>query len=135
MAPTVLVAVNNDKQPAHTQAERVIQLRRELPASWDNVSVAAWAGLTVTFCREHGAGLIIRGVRNGSDLGHEYQLVARNQDMGITTLLLPANPGLAAISSTLLRGIAAGGNLPDFPGSNDSRRPPGPGSAGQPGFS
>jgi pantetheine-phosphate adenylyltransferase len=82
--------------------------------------------LTVTFCRQHGAGLIIRGVRNGSDLCHEYQLAAMNQDMGITTLLLPANPGLAAVSSTLLRGIAAGGNLPDFPGSNDSRRPSGP---------
>jgi pantetheine-phosphate adenylyltransferase len=99
----VLVAVNSDKQPARAQPERVIQLRRELPASWDNVSVTGWAGLTVAFCREHGADVIIRGVRNGSDLGHEYQL--------------------AAVSSTLMRGIADGGNQPDYPGSNDSRRP------------
>jgi pantetheine-phosphate adenylyltransferase len=40
---TVLVTVNGDKQPATTQSERAIQLRRELPANWDNVSVAAWA--------------------------------------------------------------------------------------------
>ena len=51
---TVLVAVNGDKQPATTQSERVIRLRRELPADWDNLSVTAWAGLTVEFCRRHG---------------------------------------------------------------------------------
>jgi pantetheine-phosphate adenylyltransferase len=122
---TVLVAVNGEKQPVRAQEERVIQLRRTLSASWDNVSVRGWAGLTAAFCREHGAGVIIRGVRDGSDLRHEYQLAAMNQEMGITTLLLPANPGLAGVSSTLMRGIAAGGNLPDYPGSNDSRRPPG----------
>jgi pantetheine-phosphate adenylyltransferase len=71
---TVLVAVNDDKQPATTQAERAIQVRRDLPANWDNVSATAWAGLTVAFCRQHGADVIIRGVRNGSDLRHEYRL-------------------------------------------------------------
>ena len=108
---TVLVAVNGDKHPASTQSERVIQLRRELPADWDSVSVAAWAGLTVAFCRQHGAGVIIRGVRNRSDLLREYQLAAMNEAMGVTTLLLPARPGLAAVSSTVLRGFGS-----DWPG-------------------
>jgi len=103
---TVLVAVNGDKQPATTQSERAIQLRRELPANWDNVSVAAWAGLTVEFCRQHGADVIIRGARNGSDLRREYQLAAMNETLGITTLLLPAKPRLAAMSSTILRGLS-----------------------------
>jgi pantetheine-phosphate adenylyltransferase len=101
---TVLVAVNSGKQPSGTPPGRAIALRRELPAGWDNVSVAAWAGLTAEFCRQHGAGVIIRGVRNGSDRLHEHQLAAVNQAMGITTLLLPAQPGLAAVSSTVLRG-------------------------------
>ena len=60
----MLVAVNSDKQPASSEPERAAQLRRELPADWDNVSVAAWAGLTVAFCQAHGASVIIRGVRN-----------------------------------------------------------------------
>jgi pantetheine-phosphate adenylyltransferase len=77
------------------------------------VSVAAWAGLTVEFCRQHGADVIIRGVRNGSDLRHEYQLAAMNEALGITTLLLPASPKLAAVSSTVLRGrMTASGALP-----------------------
>jgi pantetheine-phosphate adenylyltransferase len=79
---TVLVAVNADKQPASTPSERAIRLRRELPATWDNVSVAASAGLTVEFCRQHDADVIIRGVRNGSDLRYEYQLAAMNEDLG-----------------------------------------------------
>ena len=65
---TVLVAVNGYKQPSGTPSDRAVRLRRQLPADWDNVSVAAWAGLTVAFCRQHGAGVIIRGVRNRSDL-------------------------------------------------------------------
>jgi pantetheine-phosphate adenylyltransferase len=121
---TVLVAVNGDKQPSGTPSDRAVRLRRQLPADWDNVSVAAWAGLTVAFCRQHGAGVIIRGVRNRSDFLHEYQLAAMNEAMndamnaaaneamGVTTLLLPAQPGLAAVSSTLLRGLGA------FPGAH-----------------
>lgn len=103
---TVLVAVNADKQTGSSESERAIQLRRELPAGWDNVAVTAWGGLTVAFCRQHGADVIIRGVRNQSDLLHEYQLAIMNEAMGITTLLLPAQPGLAAVSSTVLRGVA-----------------------------
>ena len=103
---TVLVAVNGDKQPATTQSERAVQLRRELPANWVNVSVTAWAGLTVEFCRQHGADVVIRGVRNRSDLPQEYQLAATNEALGITTLLLPADPRLAAVSSTILRGLS-----------------------------
>ena len=60
---TVLVAVNAEKQPATAPSERATRLRRELPANWDNVSVTTWAGLTVAFCRDHGANVIIRGVR------------------------------------------------------------------------
>jgi pantetheine-phosphate adenylyltransferase len=103
---TVLVAVNADKQPASTPSERAIRLRRELPATWGNVSVTAWAGLTVEFCLQHDAEVIIRGVRNGSDLRHEYQLAVANEDLGITTLLLPATPRLTAMSSTVLRGLS-----------------------------
>jgi pantetheine-phosphate adenylyltransferase len=102
---TVLVAVNADKQPGSTRSERAVELRRKLPANWDNVSVTAWAGLTVAFCHQHGASVIIRGVRNRSDFRHEYQLAAMNEALGITTLLLPAKPGLAAMSSTVLRGV------------------------------
>jgi pantetheine-phosphate adenylyltransferase len=49
--------------------------------------------------------VIICGVRNRSGLRHEYQRAAMNQALGITTLLLPAKPELAAMLSTVLRGL------------------------------
>jgi pantetheine-phosphate adenylyltransferase len=100
---TVLVAVNEDKQPVAALEQRAREVRRELPADWGNVGVAAWAGLTVVFCREHRAGVIVRGIRNQADLRHEYQLAAMNEHLGVTTLLVPARPGLAAVSSTAVR--------------------------------
>src|ERR1700733_12688562 len=68
---TVLVAVNGDKQPAATLEQRLEALRLLLPTDWCNVAVAAWAGLTAAFCHEHRSGVIVRGVRNPSDLRHE----------------------------------------------------------------
>ena len=102
---TVLVAVNSNKQPTSTQSERATQLRQKLPANWDNVSVTTWTGLTVAFCRQHDADVIIRGTRNRSDLRHEYQLAAMNEAVGVSTLLLPARPSMAPMSSTVLRGL------------------------------
>jgi pantetheine-phosphate adenylyltransferase len=104
---TVLVAVNVEKQPSGTVSERAVRLRLELPAHWDNVSVIAWDGLIAAFCREHGASVIIRGTRNRSDLRHEYQLAAMNEALGLTTLLLPAQSELVAMSSTVLRGLCS----------------------------
>ena len=104
---TVLVAVNGEKQPAATLEQRLAALRCSLPAHWSNVAVAAWAGLTAEFCHEHRSGVIVRGVRNPADLQHESQLAAMNEDMGITTLLIPARPGLATVSSTATRALRA----------------------------
>ena len=104
---TVLVAVNADKQPAATLEQRSTALRDSLPASWGNVAVTAWAGLTAAFCHEHHAGVIVRGVRNQADLRHECHLAAMNEELGITTLLVPARPGLVSVSSTAVRALRA----------------------------
>jgi pantetheine-phosphate adenylyltransferase len=100
---TVLVAVNGEKQPAKTGAERALDIRAALPADWANVTVAAWSGLTAAYCRQHGSGVIIRGVRNATDGVREYQLAVMNEALGITTLFMAARPELAAISSTAVR--------------------------------
>ncbi|MCU7722512.1 pantetheine-phosphate adenylyltransferase [Actinoplanes sp. KI2] len=100
---TVLVAVNGDKQPTKPAAERALDIRAAIPADWQNVTVAAWSGLTATYCHQHDSETIIRGVRNAADAVHEYQLATMNEALGITTLFLPARPELATISSTAIR--------------------------------
>jgi pantetheine-phosphate adenylyltransferase len=101
---TVLVAVNGDKRPARPDEMRAEAVRSTLPAGWDDVTVAAWSGLTVAYCLRHGVGVIVRGVRNQADVRHEYALAAMNESLGVSTLLLAARPELAAISSTAIRG-------------------------------
>ncbi|GAA0569439.1 pantetheine-phosphate adenylyltransferase [Paractinoplanes ferrugineus] len=104
---TVLVAVNGDKQPAATLEQRLEALRCLLPTDWSNVAVAAWAGLTAGFCHAYRSGVIVRGVRNLTDLRQESQLAAMNEGMGISTLLIPARPELATVSSTAMRALRA----------------------------
>ncbi|MEU5941018.1 pantetheine-phosphate adenylyltransferase [Micromonospora sp. NPDC047548] len=103
---TVLVAVNDKKRPTKTGAERALDIRATLRADWENVTVVAWSGLTAAYCQQHGAGVIIRGVRNAIDAVREYQLAAMNETLGTTTLFMPARPELATISSTAVRAVA-----------------------------
>jgi pantetheine-phosphate adenylyltransferase len=100
---TVLVAVNPDKQPTETVDNRAARIAATLPSDWSNVVVVAWAGLTADYCRLHGAGVVVRGVRNRADFRHEYPLAVMNEEMGVSTLLVPARPDLAAVSSTAAR--------------------------------
>lgn len=104
---TVLVAVNDGKRPSQTAAVRATQIQRLLPADWVNVSVAAWHGLTVDYCRHHGCRVIVRGVRNSSDYHREYELAAMNEALGVTTLWVPARPELATMSSTAVRALSS----------------------------
>ncbi|MGC4789137.1 pantetheine-phosphate adenylyltransferase [Micromonospora sp. DT178] len=105
----VLVAVNSIKQPSADEEERAAAVRAVLPVGWTSVTVAAWSGLTSAYCRRHDVGVIVRGVRNTSDLQTEYRLAAMNQSLGVPTVFLPAQPELAAVSSTAVRTL---GKLP-----------------------
>ncbi|MEU7799799.1 pantetheine-phosphate adenylyltransferase [Micromonospora arborensis] len=99
----VLVAVNGLKHPGTGEEERAAAVRAILPVEWTTVTVAAWRGLTSAYCHRHDAGVIVRGVRNTTDLHNEYQLAAMNQSLGVPTVFLPAQPELAAVSSTAVR--------------------------------
>jgi pantetheine-phosphate adenylyltransferase len=103
----VLVAVNGDKQPTREHETRAEAVRAALPGGWDNVTVCAWRGLTADFCHRHHADVIVRGVRNPSDVRHEQELAAMNQSLGVPTLLIPTRPALATVSSTAARAVQA----------------------------
>jgi len=75
-----------------------------------NVCVRTYAGLTVDFVRRVGATVILRGIRDASDLHAELQMAATNRAVaGVETILLPSDPQYAFLSSTLIRQIALGG--------------------------
>jgi pantetheine-phosphate adenylyltransferase len=74
-------------------------------------------GLTVDVAQRHRATIIIRGIRDGTDLDYEMQMAAMNETMtaGVQTIFLPASPAVRPITATLVRQIAAmGGDASPF---------------------
>lgn len=102
---TVLVAVNGGKRPIQTTAARAREIRGLFPAGWENVAVATWHGLTAEYCQRHACAAIIRGVRDSTDYAYECELAAMNEALGVTTLLIPARPELASMSSAMVRSL------------------------------
>jgi pantetheine-phosphate adenylyltransferase len=114
----LIVGVGNnlDKKTLFTLQERV-QLIREVTGAWKNVEVLSFDGLAVQFVREHGARIMIRGLRTLSDMEYEFtmSLMNRNLDPQIETVFLMAKEQFSHVSSSLLRQIAAlGGDLSKF---------------------
>jgi pantetheine-phosphate adenylyltransferase len=73
-------------------------------------------GLLVDFCREIGAGAVVRGLRSQLDLAYEEPMARMNLHLaGIDTLFLLTDSRFAHISSSLVREVhALGGDVSDM---------------------
>ena len=74
-------------------------------------------GLAINAARQHGAKLIIRGLRDTTDYNYEMQMVGMNAQMApdLQTVFLPSSPHVRHISATLVRQIAQlGGDISAF---------------------
>jgi pantetheine-phosphate adenylyltransferase len=71
----------------------------------------------VTAARQVGATVMIRGLRDGTDLDYEMQLAGMNEAMApeVHTVFVPASPAVRMITATLVRQIAGmGGDFSAF---------------------
>ena len=88
----VIVAVHSSekKKPLFSVDERVA-LAQLVVEELDNVQVCAFDGLLVHFAGEEKANVILRGLRNISDLDYELQNATMNHRMNseIETFFLP----------------------------------------------
>ena len=112
----VAVAKDTGKAPVCDVVARV-DLARVALADIPNVEVVPFEGLLVDFCRSHGAGIVIRGLRAVSDFEYEFQLASMNRRLApeIETVFLTPAEQYAFISSTLVREIARlGGDVSEF---------------------
>jgi len=110
------VGENPEKDTLFTAKERVEMLealvkelvKREPGAA--SVEVRAYSGLTVDFATELGATVLLRGIRNLSDLQSEVQQAVTNREVaGLETAFVVAGHSFAYTSSTLIRQITAMG--------------------------
>ena len=73
--------------------------------------------LTVTAAQKAGATIMIRGLRDGTDLDYEMQISGMNETMApdVHTVFLPASVAVRPITATLVRQIAQiGGDVSAF---------------------
>ncbi|MCL5935694.1 MAG: pantetheine-phosphate adenylyltransferase [Firmicutes bacterium] len=116
----VAVSVNAAKSPLFSMDERVELIGKAL-ASFNNVKVDKFTGLTVDFVTAQGAQVIIRGLRAISDFDNEFQMAVTNKKVqpNVETLFMMAKTDYSFLSSSLIKEIAKYGGcvkgfVPDF---------------------
>jgi pantetheine-phosphate adenylyltransferase len=117
----VAIGVQHGKTPVFTFEERVALIEEvaasELGAQEGRVRIIAFNGLLIEAARENGATIMIRGLRDGTDLDYEMQMAGMNETMApeLQTVFIPASPSVRTITATLVRQIAAmGGEIRPF---------------------
>lgn len=117
----VAIGVHPGKVPLFTFDERADLIRaamqQALPDRQADLSVVSFNGLVVDAARQNGAPILIRGLRDGTDLDYEMQMAGMNRQMApdVQTVFLPAGTTSRPITATLVRQIAAmGGDVSAF---------------------
>lgn len=96
------VGVNTAKEDNEGES-RVGQIAL-LYADEPRVEVRSYTDLTVDFARREGAQFIVKGVRSVKDFEYEREQADINRRLsGLETILLFAEPGMEAVSSSLVR--------------------------------
>jgi pantetheine-phosphate adenylyltransferase len=117
----IAIGVHSAKAPVFSAEERADMIRQVCaPVAQQQgiaLEVVAFDGLAIDAARRHGATILIRGLRDGTDLDYEMPMAAMNETMApeVQTVFLPASPLVRPITATLVRQIAAmGGDVSGF---------------------
>ena len=111
MFDALIVAVlsQEEKQYRFSPQERR-EMLEIITEGLPNVRVISDTGLLVDVVRREGADVIVRGLRNSSDLLFEMQMAEANRQIGgLETIFVSCLPEYSMISSTIVRDCAAHG--------------------------
>ncbi|RYX95683.1 MAG: pantetheine-phosphate adenylyltransferase [Bradyrhizobiaceae bacterium] len=117
----VAIGVHPGKKPLFTTEERLEMVRQVFgplaKSAGCDFDCTTYDNLTITAAQKIGATIMIRGLRDGTDLDYEMQIAGMNETMApdVQTVFLPASVGVRPITATLVRQIAAmGGDVSAF---------------------
>jgi pantetheine-phosphate adenylyltransferase len=98
------------RSPLFTVDER-LDLVARVSAHLPNVTVEAFDGLLIHFCKAKKARVIVRGLRAATDFEYELQIAHANADLepDVDTVFLPTRTKNGFISASLVREIASHG--------------------------
>src|SRR5712671_3199023 len=117
----IAIGVHPGKAPLFSADDRIAMLEETcgvvVREAGCEFACITFDDLAVAAARRVGATLIVRGLRDGTDLDYEMQLAGMNAAMApeVQTVFLPASPLVRPITATLVRQIAAmGGDISAF---------------------
>jgi len=117
----VSIGVHPGKKPLFSTEERLAMVRAVFEPVAKKAGCAfdcnTYDNLTVMAAQKAGATIMIRGLRDGTDLDYEMQMAGMNEAMApdVLTVFLPASPMVRPITATLVRQIAGmGGDISHF---------------------
>jgi pantetheine-phosphate adenylyltransferase len=117
----VSIGVHPGKKPLFSTEERLDMVRAVFAPIAQKAGCAfdcnTYDNLTVTAAQKAGASIMIRGLRDGTDLDYEMQIAGMNETMApeVHTVFLPASVAVRPITATLVRQIAGmGGDVSAF---------------------
>lgn len=115
------IGVHDTKTPMLSATERRQLLEGETRALPDRlaerITIVTFDNLAVDAAREHGASVIFRGLRDGTDFDYEMQMAGMNGAMApeVQTVFVAASPSVRHIAANLVRQIAKmGGDVSAF---------------------
>jgi pantetheine-phosphate adenylyltransferase len=115
------IGVHPGKAPLFSADERIAMLQETCgplaKAAKCELVCMTFTGLVIEEAKRQGASMLIRGLRDGTDLDYEMQMAGMNDAMapGVQTVFLPASPLVRPITATLVRQIAGmGGDVSAF---------------------
>jgi len=108
----IAVGMSPLKDQLFTPAERV-EMISKLVADKPSISVESYDCLTVEYAARKNADVMLRGLRNLTDVQYEFQLAMTNRAVaGIETVFIMTSEQYGFTSSTMIRQVAAlGGNV------------------------
>lgn len=117
----VAIGINPGKKPLFSVEERLFMIREVFEPLAAKAGCALEAvtydNLTVTEAQRLGASIMIRGLRDGTDLDYEMQIAGMNESLApdVHTVFVPASVSVRPITATLVRQIASmGGDVSAF---------------------
>ncbi|MFN4908267.1 MAG: pantetheine-phosphate adenylyltransferase [Bacteroidota bacterium] len=104
---TVVIARNSKKTPLFDEQER-LEMATESLRLLNNVSVVVHSGLIVDFARDHGASVIVRGIRAVTDFEYEFQIALMNRKLQpqVSTIFLMPHEKYTYLNSSIIRELS-----------------------------
>ena len=104
------IGINSSKQYYFSLEQRMKYISK-IFENEPKITVKAYTGLTIDFCKTEQANYIIRGLRNAADFDFECNIAQMNHAMlnEVESIFLVTDPEHSAISSTVVREIIRNG--------------------------